>query len=136
MKCAVFFCVHGKGNSGHLQQRNIISTKCVYYVCLSITNGCGSDTLCDSVNVVGVGFANIGLETVKVYPKPAENKLFTESSENLLIEMTNQLGEMLYLSPVTAKGIIFIDISKLYSGIYYLRLRNENGAYTHKIFKN
>ena len=88
------------------------------------------------MNVVGVGFANIGLETVKVYPKPAENKLFTESSENLLIEMTNQLGEMLYLSPVTAKGIIFIDISKLYSGIYYLRLRNENGAYTHKIFKN
>lgn len=110
---------------------------------------CGSDLntvkgylngdLC-SIKVVncvpnGLNEAN-RISDIQVYPNPANAKLYVESNQNLEASLLDMSGkEIIQSFHVAASEKQEIDISKIYSGFYFLRTESQNGLYsTRKIF--
>jgi hypothetical protein len=93
--------------------------------------GCGSQTLSD--------FLRTGkLPELSIFPNPAENSIKIESSVkwNANVEIFNQLGRAV----VSSQPLVFakdqsamIDVSKLTSGIYIVRIECEGFARNQKI---
>ena len=93
----------------------------------------GSTLILDEVrfksNPLPSGFLNLGpQDLVSVFPNPT-NGLFTLYSEmkNSLLEIYNEIGEKIYFRQIET-GKIWIDISNQPRGIYFYKLKSENGA--------
>ena len=77
-------------------------------------------------------------ESIKVYPNPANQKLFVRGYPLLVneITITDVLGRNCIL-PITNNNnpITEINISKLSPGVYTLTIRNKNGTWIKKVVK-
>jgi len=74
---------------------------------------------------------------VSVYPNPFENSI-TVSINNIKkskIEVLNSIGEVVF-SKDTNENITGIDLNNLSSGLYEIRILNDNTIITKKIIKN
>ncbi|MEL6669683.1 MAG: T9SS type A sorting domain-containing protein [Bacteroidota bacterium] len=78
-------------------------------------------------------------ESLIVYPNPAQNQLNIRNSEQInwqQLEVVDMLGrEVLSLNPNTSSTDIPIDISRLESGNYSLRLLSQDGRLANKFFR-
>jgi hypothetical protein len=81
---------------------------------------------------VGLYVAKLGNNVVNV----EENFLSTKIMENCII--TNALGQIVYNSAneINANHKIQINISNLSAGVYFVKVRSSNGAYTAKFIKS
>ncbi len=73
--------------------------------------------------------------TVNIYPNPANTEINIElakNNENTKIEIFNNIGQIVY-SADTKNNIEKIDISKLSSGMYFVKLSNRNLSHIKKI---
>jgi PKD repeat protein len=111
----------------------------MYYVCLTVTSGGGCiDTICDSVNVVGVGIEEIDLSSgISVFPNPATNKLAIGNVQLAFtcIDIYNTFGQRVFSQQPKAKSQkqFVIDVSDLIPGIYFLKLNTGTKLYSQKI---
>jgi hypothetical protein len=72
-----------------------------------------------------------------IHPNPAKNELFITSKNttgNLSIKILNIAGKLLSKQDVAIENQTSIDISSLTSGIYFLKIKDENGNTTIKKF--
>ena len=80
----------------------------------------------------------LSAESIKVYPNPANQKLFVRGYPLLVneISITDVLGRNCIL-PITNNNnpITEINISKLSPGVYTLTIRNKNGTWIKKVVK-
>ena len=80
----------------------------------------------------------LSTESIKVYPNPANQKLFVRGYPLLVneITITDVLGRNCIL-PITNNNnpITEINISKLSPGVYTLTIRNKNGTWIKKVVK-
>lgn len=117
----------------------VLNTNAPGVYTLAVTNtitGCITRTL---VNV----WACVGIEEkelqgkVKLYPNPAENRLFIEinppGNSPIYISITNSLGQTLMTTEYSNTSSE-IDLSLLKSGIYYLILQSDSGSLIRQTF--
>lgn len=110
----------------------------IYLVCLTVTSGfeC-SNTVCDSVDVIGAGVEDYNPESlaISVAPNPAKGKLYVtcntlHGDENG--EIYNAVGERIFkfqiLNPKSE-----IDISSLPDGVYLLKVTTPHMSAVKKI---
>ena len=73
--------------------------------------------------------------SVVIFPNPANDLLNVKLSQQFeSVEITNMLGQLLYSNRVT-DSFLQINISSLTSGVYFIRLKGENGIATKKFIK-
>jgi len=112
-----------------------------YQICLTVTNSCGSDTLCKTVDLSDtstIGISNLSLQSFKIYPNPFKDKLNIELPENISGKVTlkvhNVVGEMIFETRVT-NGIkpIVLDMSRYSEGIYWISIQTSQLYVTKQI---
>ncbi|MFK5878886.1 MAG: endonuclease [Flavobacteriaceae bacterium] len=75
------------------------------------------------------------LENIRIYPNPASGSLLTiDALDNVTIAIFDILGKQI-LKDEISRDDNQIDISRLNSGIYLIRLQTENGSATKKFIK-
>lgn len=117
----------------------IYNTQGTYYVTLFAENEFGCwDTLTRKIQV---GVSNVknmeGYEVFRMYPNPANNKLFVEitGAEKCLsadfLDMNGKVLRSVKLDPMQSKQEI--STSELASGMYLIRVYTEQSAYTGRL---
>jgi len=82
----------------------------------------------DDIQVIETGDA-----VVLLYPNPARNMLFVESSEQITgIRMIDMLGQVVYSTSVHDVRHQ-INVSGLNAGIYFIQLTTGTGIVTHRV---
>jgi PKD repeat protein len=110
-----------------------------YYVCLTVVSNDGcTNTVCDSVNVIGVGTNEYGFsKEISVGPNPANDKLFIISYSSYgieVIDILNTMGQSVLKHQTTNdKRQITLDVSQLSDGIYFLTLNTGPKIFFRKI---
>ncbi len=87
-------------------------------------------------NFVHTGINENNLQnSVIIFPNPANDLLNVKLSQEFeSVEITNMLGQLLYSNKVT-DSFLQIDISSYTSGVYFIRLKGDNGVATKKFIK-
>ena len=101
------------------------------------TNGFG-ETEDYTVNVVlGTGVKNNPLQSIKVYPVPANDRIFVQSpvQGSMQITLLDQTGRICR-NIHSASNSLEINTSDLSAGIYFIRFETENNTLTRKIVLN
>jgi hypothetical protein len=126
-----------------------LSTCEVQSVCDYLANPNGyfniynNSTGCNSVEEVeaacGVGFkeAAISESLISIYPNPASTQITIEASKPInygTIKIFNLQGHELYHYQITGSKM-FIDISNLPAGVYFVRFTSENKVRMFKVVK-
>lgn len=108
----------------------------INYYRVKVTNIDGSF---EYSNVLLVRFDAKG--TVTVFPNPSKQTVYIQLADAwqgkpLRIELINQAGQIVIVRSVTSSNQVeTVDIRKIASGVYYLKLINEAGTYVQKINK-
>jgi Secretion system C-terminal sorting domain len=109
-------------------------------VCLTITDTCGTNIFCDSVDVIGTGLTVIDDQiSFNLFPNPTSENLFiqweTEQVEPVEIRIMDISGkEVMSIRTFTGNGKTDkINTTNLPKGAYFIRLKNDNWLITEKI---
>lgn len=98
-----------------------------YYVCLMVTDSCGSDTICDSLIVIGTGIKEQDiLKQIIIYPNPASNILYiqlNDLSKQVQINVFDVVGRRILKKEIINEKEITIDLSGYEEGTYLIELR-------------
>ena len=70
-------------------------------------------------------------KNIDVYPNPTNGLLNIEGQGTMHISVSNLLGQKLH--ETTAEGNIVLDMSRYESGMYIIRIENENGVMVQKV---
>jgi photosystem II stability/assembly factor-like uncharacterized protein len=71
---------------------------------------------------------------INIYPNPANKKLIIDIEEKAILEIINVQGQIVDTKSLTEK-INNLDISKLSSGVYTLRIKTDRGIAIRKLIK-
>jgi len=84
-----------------------------------------------------VGIENIEVTVVKIYPNPTTGELKIESGELIIenVKVFDIYGKVLKTESRRQKGKILMDISELPVGVYFLRIKTEQGEVVKKVLK-
>jgi hypothetical protein len=108
-----------------------------YYACLTVSNACGSDTFCDSVDYmflpVSVQQYGGSKEKVKIFPLPAHERINVESPEKInRLEIINTTGEKVLIS-ATGEKKVSLSLTGIPAGIYFMKLYLEKAVVVKKL---
>ena len=102
-----------------------------YTVTLIVKNSCNSDTVTGPITIVPpASVRGLSLQSaIAVYPNPASNLLFIENRNGIALSSIsiNDITGKTVLSINSENKKQAIDISKLSSGVYYLRAVSSSG---------
>jgi PKD repeat protein len=100
-----------------------------YTVCVTVTNGCGSDTACQTINTVGTGINNIpGFANISIYPNPTAQEMLIDNAEpGTVLDIYNNTGSLVLHTQLNGDKDN-VDVSSLSSGIYLMRFINKEGV--------
>jgi len=128
----------GTPHSNAINPSHDFATPGNYQVCLTVSDTCGEDTYCKSLqtgNSVGVRNVDEGL-TIKLYPNPVKDVIqFTGIALPSEFCIYNDAGLKLKSGRIDSRNRE-IRVNTFPSGVYYLRLANSNGSYMLKWLKN
>ena len=79
--------------------------------------------------------SDINYNSFKIYPNPANNKVYFNTTENVSIKIYTILGKLIVSSEIT-KSKNNIDISELTKGVYLLKINADKQFITKKLIKN
>jgi hypothetical protein len=133
----------GDGSTGTGQNTSHIYTQNGdYYACLTITGPCGTDSICDTIKVREIGFADYAFDnSLLVYPNPTSGVLtlsFDAPSSSIDLQLTDVTGKVVIsreLKNLAGKHEEELDLSDLANGMYMLRVDTESGTVLRRIVK-
>jgi hypothetical protein len=82
----------------------------------------------------GAQFLRNAESLLKIYPNPANSKITIESQQHELIEISNIQGQLIKTLATTGNKTN-IDVSALPSGMYFVKVKSENGIAVKKLVK-
>lgn len=109
-----------------------------FYTCLTATSSFGcTNTLCDSVYVIGAGIEDYSNETsgISVFPNPAKDKLYVVCHKlygDQSLELFNAVGEKIFKS-VIQNPKAEIDTRSLTNGVYFLKITANQKTVMQKV---
>lgn len=100
-----------------------------YIVCVTVTDDCGSNTSCQTINTVGTGINNIpGFVKISIYPNPAAKEITIDNAEpGTVLDIYNNMGSVVLHTELKGDKDN-VDVSSLSSGIYLMRFTNKEGG--------
>lgn len=112
-----------------------------YDACLEVTNGCGTDSTCKPINLV-TGLAspqNTG--NLKLYPVPAESRVYVEGDEfgdgEARVTVTDAMGQTVKnVTKSVAKNKLSVNLAPLKSGVYLLKVEQDGKVFQKRFLKN
>jgi PKD repeat protein len=117
-----------------------------YWVCLMVTDSCGSDWFCDSIVVAKmgtVGFEERSMDSdenlASIYPNPAKYKLsirFKDLQENAEIQIVDVIGKLVMSYEANQVNRTNLDVSRLKNGVYFVYIKSSDVTMTKKIIIN
>lgn len=139
-----WFWEFGDGGTSTAQNpQHTYTTGGVYMVCLWATDSCGTDTLCDTINVIMDRVADGIPDQWSVYPVPTKDVLritaVDAATGTLQLRLLNTLGQVLMERKEVHLGGSLqssLDMSLLPKGVYYLSVRSDGGSFTAKVVKD
>jgi photosystem II stability/assembly factor-like uncharacterized protein len=112
------------------------NTPGTYSTTLKVTNAFGStNTLVKNnyIYVGGVGVDEASAGSVKVYPNPVKDVLTVEANSTIeMVQIFNMTG-LQVISLSTDSKTVTINASQLNSGIYFVKVKTDNGSFEKKI---
>lgn len=128
----------GSSTSTQANPTHTFAAAGTYEVCVTVSNQCGSVTVCTTIVIDPISVKDIALSNAVlfVYPNPANHSLTikNESTYNMeKVEVYNIVGQKLMDVPVSNGKLHTIDVSKFASGMYQLRISmGDAGTVTRK----
>ena len=104
----------------------------MYEVCLTVTNSAGSNTSCQTVDII-ISSVNVLISDLKIeiFPNPASDwlnlKLESDEVRPLEFVLFNEIGQPVINQQVQSSGNHNFDIKKLSSGLYYFIIKTNQG---------
>ena len=103
-------------------------------------NGCDMEPVTKNISLIGTGTTEWHTLDFSLFPNPTDGKINLVLSESLqgkaTIEVFNLLGERMLVKQaylLRQGDTISIDLSKMVSGLYIIRLSTENGSCSKKV---
>ncbi|MBL4734671.1 MAG: PKD domain-containing protein [Flavobacteriales bacterium] len=124
----------GDGNTDTIQNpTHVYANPGIFNVCLTVSNDCNLDSICDSLTILGTGINRypITVDRLKVYPNPVRTFATVVTDQNLKIEKAilrvyDVYGHQVRKTEnITAQAII-IDAKELTTGMYFYTLVDQN----------
>ncbi|MCB0807438.1 MAG: PKD domain-containing protein, partial [Bacteroidales bacterium] len=109
-----------------------------YNVQLTTMNGCGIDSITQTVTILEIGFEELSAEgTVAVFPNPVTDQLQIRNKihSNLMIQLKDITGKILETGVLHATEELILDVHKLSSGVYLLEISNGHQVINRKFIK-
>ena len=111
-----------------------------YLVCQTVTDACGTDSTCATVEVDQIVALEQGqLMEVTVYPVPGDQELQVElvlsQNEDVILSIYNAVGQVVVSRTfeMVSQKQISLDVSELPSGPYHLEIRTHGETVVRKI---
>lgn len=127
----------GDGDTSNVENpSHQFSSVGTYYVCLTVSNSCGSDTYCDSVLVIYMGTSeeSKSKNNLILFPNPSNGSFQIVVNSNIingLVSVTNIIGAVVYSERFTGDRKILN--CNLNSGIYFVQVTDNNKTWRKKI---
>ncbi|MGJ8661095.1 MAG: PKD domain-containing protein, partial [Bacteroidota bacterium] len=132
----------GDGNTSALENpTHTYTTSGNYQVCMTITDTCGTDSLCSTISVdVFADLEDIFGGDFSIYPNPAQDVVHVIGSDlpngEWKLILHNSLGQTYWQKTYVGNGFEeSISINMLAKGIYFLRIQSESQTADYKIIK-
>ncbi len=93
----------------------------------------GLSIRCINDSTTGTGKINMN-DNINIYPNPANDNINIDIEEEACIEILNIQGQIVFNESLTTK-INNLDISRLNSGVYILRIKADRGVTLRKLIK-
>ena len=126
----------GDGSTASIQNPTYTySAGGTYNVCLIVGDSCYADTICTDVSISTVSEQDNWMDDLTVYPVPANNELTITGLKNsgVAIELINALGQVLISKSNQNSETMVLDVQRVESGFYQLKISNENMTRTKSI---
>jgi hypothetical protein len=112
-----------------------------YIVTLTVGNGCGTETIVDTVVIVGTGIESLADgTTLELYPNPTSdviNVAFNGSkTQSLTVRVVNMNGQLVYTDAVGQYAGQYknaIDLSAAAKGVYFVQIITDKGTINRKV---
>ena len=100
-----------------------------YTVCVTVTDDCGSNTTCQTINTVGTGINNIpGFVNMSIYPNPTAQEITIDNVEaGTILDIYDNMGSLVLQTKLKGDKDN-VDVSSLSSGIYLMRFTDKEGG--------
>lgn len=116
----------------------------VNYQRISLSSGSPSVTASMVINAnaipIGLNEYNLSASDVQLYPNPATNLVMLEFTNPLInafeLEVYNQLGQLLHRKAYTNTNQASCPLNELSTGIYFFKLKTNQGVLTKKVVKH
>ena len=116
---------------------NTYASNGAYTVCLIVSDSCGIDTTCNTINVSTIGINEQSLiDNLSIYPIPAQETMTVSnlvSGENFTLELLNNLGQIVKVIHSEGLDTVQLNISNVVDGYYHLRISNETAIGTRAV---
>ena len=126
----------GDGSTASIQNPTYTySAGGTYNVCLIVGDSCYADAICTDVSISTVSEQDNWMDDLTVYPVPANDELTITGLKNsgVAIELINALGQVLISKSNQNSKTMVLDVQKVESGFYQLKVSNENMTRTKSI---
>ncbi|HEX2899883.1 MAG TPA: PKD domain-containing protein, partial [Bacteroidia bacterium] len=133
------------GDGGTSSQQNPSHTYTAngtYQVCLTVTNGCGPDSSCQTVVVNVVAVQDALQNQLELWPNPAGNVLFVkmtlQAAGDLHLRIRDMAGRLTYAQEIpsaTTDWTAQLDVSALAAGMYMLEIEGADLRVLRKFVK-
>ncbi|MCB9291371.1 MAG: PKD domain-containing protein [Lewinellaceae bacterium] len=101
----------------------------IYEVCLTVANNCGSDTLCQEVEIMTTGLKGAGQEELllNLSPNPTSGMAFLQVEAPVAgeyqWEVFNSLGQRVQAGTGQSGQVQALDMAPLSAGVYWVQVR-------------
>lgn len=123
----------GTVDSTSAQPNHMYASFGTYTVCLTVSNGCGADTLCRTFSFsnnpppISVGEITEGGSDVLVYPNPTTGLLQIKSGDEFnSVDIIDMLGNLI-IHYENKGNTLNVDLNKVSPGIYFVSLISSKG---------
>ncbi len=102
-----------------------------FTIVLVVLNECGADSSAQTLTISGIGIEEISLGGFNYYPNPSNGVLEIESTTKGVLSILTISGQLVHQEHLTSSKTT-IDGTRFPSGMYLLRLEQENGRVRHE----
>jgi PKD repeat protein len=99
-----------------------------YTVCVTVTNDCGSNTSCQSIQAGGSSIVGIpGFAAIKLYPNPVTQRIYVENAGiGSVVDIFSTVGQRMLTTTIKGEQEV-LDVSALSAGVYLIRFTDDKG---------